>query len=76
VVPGQILLGILLLGILLPAMLGLYASIARDTFLALPGGTLSMAESGQEDGAADKTEEATPRRLEKATGRRPGYYLA
>lgn len=25
-----------------------------------------MAESGQEDGAADKTEEATPRRLEKA----------
>jgi flagellar biosynthetic protein FliR len=38
VVPGQILLGILLLGILLPAMLGLYASIARDSFLALPGG--------------------------------------
>ena len=38
VVPGQILLGVLLLGILLPAMLGLYASIARDTFLALPGG--------------------------------------
>ena len=37
VVPGQIVLGLLLLALLLPAMLGLYASIARETFLALPG---------------------------------------
>ncbi|MGI9127079.1 MAG: flagellar biosynthetic protein FliR [Roseomonas sp.] len=37
VVPGQLLLGMLLLGLLLPSMLGLYASIARETFLALPG---------------------------------------
>jgi flagellar biosynthetic protein FliR len=37
VVPGQIVLGLLLLALLLPAMLGLYSSIARETFLALPG---------------------------------------
>ena len=37
VVPGQIVLGLLLLALLLPAMLGIYASIARETFLALPG---------------------------------------
>jgi len=37
VVPGQILLGLVLLGLLLPAMLGLYSSIARETFLTLPG---------------------------------------
>jgi flagellar biosynthetic protein FliR len=37
VVPGQIVLGLVLLGLLLPAMLGLYTSIARETFLALPG---------------------------------------
>jgi flagellar biosynthetic protein FliR len=37
VVPGQLVLGMLLLGLLLPSMLGLYASIARETFLALPG---------------------------------------
>lgn len=37
VVPGQIVLGLVLLGLLLPAMLGLYGSIARETFLALPG---------------------------------------
>jgi flagellar biosynthetic protein FliR len=37
VVPGQIVLGLLLLGLLLPSMLGLYASIARETFLTLPG---------------------------------------
>jgi len=37
VVPGQIVLGLLLLALLLPAMLGVYASIARETFLALPG---------------------------------------
>jgi flagellar biosynthesis protein FliR len=37
VVPGQIVLGLLLLALLLPAMLGLYASVARETFLALPG---------------------------------------
>jgi flagellar biosynthetic protein FliR len=37
VVPGQIVLGLLLLALLLPAMLGVYSSIARETFLALPG---------------------------------------
>ena len=37
VVPGQIVLGLLLLALLLPAMLGVYANIARETFLALPG---------------------------------------
>jgi flagellar biosynthetic protein FliR len=37
VVPGQLVIGILLLGLLLPSMLGIYASIARETFLALPG---------------------------------------
>jgi flagellar biosynthetic protein FliR len=35
--PGQLVIGILLLGLLLPSMLGIYASIARETFLALPG---------------------------------------
>jgi flagellar biosynthetic protein FliR len=37
VVPGQIVLGLLLLALLLPAMLGVYASIVRETFLTLPG---------------------------------------
>jgi len=37
VVPGQLVIGMLLLGLLLPSMLGLYASIARDAFMALPG---------------------------------------
>lgn len=38
VVPGQILLGLSLLALLLPAILGAYASAARESFLALPGG--------------------------------------
>jgi flagellar biosynthetic protein FliR len=37
VVPGQIVLGLVLLGLLLPAMLVLYTSVARESFLALPG---------------------------------------